>query len=437
MREGDAAFEALRAAIDELAAGEAEGLIAEARIEARAKVRSILAEAIAQALLERSSEALSEEIGAARDTKDRGPAGPGATPAERSKPVSLAEEAPTAPWVADPERAPATAAGRAPARGPTVEGAPVAEPAPDAVPDRPPPAPSPPPTDSTPAPGAPAAETPTSPDASDQALGWYVYCVVSGERLAGFADLDGVTPGRRVVEIPHLDIAVLASAVPLAEYAEERLRENLNDVGWLEETARAHEGVLELALAETTVIPMRLCTVYASERSVREMLERERPVFVDALSRLEGRTEWGVKVFVERRTLEEAAVAQSEELGALRAEVDALAEGEAYMKRRQLETLATEEADLLADACVDDVHGRLAAGASEALLNPLQRPEVSGHHGEMLLNGVYLVEDEKADGFHAIVSALHDDYAALGFTVELTGPWPPYNFVGSSIEAAR
>jgi len=45
VREGDAAFEALRAAIDELAAGEAEGLIAEARIEARAKVRSILADA--------------------------------------------------------------------------------------------------------------------------------------------------------------------------------------------------------------------------------------------------------------------------------------------------------------------------------------------------------------------------------------------------------
>lgn len=437
MREGDAAFEALRAAIDELAAGEAEGLIAEARIEARAKVRSILAEAIAQALLEHSSEALSEEAGTAGDTKGREPAGPGATPGERSEPVSLAEDAPTAtnaPEVASRERVPLTAErGRA-----APDGASVAEPAPVPAADRPPPAPSPPPS------GTPVAETPAAgtaasspPAASDQALGWYVYCVVSGERLAGFADLDGVTPGRRVVEIPHLDIAVLASAVPLAEYAEERLRENLNDVGWLEETARAHEGVLELALAETTVIPMRLCTVYASERSVREMLERERPVFVDALSRLEGKTEWGVKVFVERRTLDEAAVAQSEELGALRAEVDALAEGEAYMKRRQLETLAAEEADLLADACVDDVHGRLAAGASEALLNPLQRPEVSGHDGEMLLNGVYLVEDEMANGFHATVSALHDDYAALGFTVELTGPWPPYNFVGSSIEAAR
>ena len=55
----------------------------------------------------------------------------------------------------------------------------------------------------------------------------------------------------------------------------------------------------------------------------------------------------------------------------------------------------------------------------------------------MLLNGVYLVESEAADAFHATVAELGEDYSALGFTVELTGPWPPYNFVGSSIEAAR
>ncbi|TMK72046.1 MAG: protein gvpF, partial [Actinobacteria bacterium] len=32
---------------------------------------------------------------------------------------------------------------------------------------------------------------------------------------------------------------------------------------------------------------------------------------------------------------------------------------------------------------------------------------------------------------------LADEYRERGADVQLTGPWPPYNFVKSSIEAAR
>ena len=78
-----------------------------------------------------------------------------------------------------------------------------------------------------------------------------------------------------------------------------------------------------------------------------------------------------------------------------------------------------------------------SAHASEALLNPLQNPDVSGHVGEMLLNGVYLVEDREADEFRHAVDELADEYRERGADVQLTGPWPPYNFVKSSIEAAR
>ena len=62
---------------------------------------------------------------------------------------------------------------------------------------------------------------------------------------------------------------------------------------------------------------------------------------------------------------------------------------------------------------------------------------MSGHEGEMLLNGVYLVEDEDAEEFRRVVEELDADFRQRGATVELTGPWPPYNFVKGSIEAAR
>jgi hypothetical protein len=55
----------------------------------------------------------------------------------------------------------------------------------------------------------------------------------------------------------------------------------------------------------------------------------------------------------------------------------------------------------------------------------------------MLLNGVYLVDDRSAAAFHSAVDKLATEHEPRGVQVELTGPWPPCNFVRGSIEAAR
>jgi len=106
------------------------------------------------------------------------------------------------------------------------------------------------------------------------------------------------------------------------------------------------------------------------------------------------------------------------------------------MRRRQLEGLLREEAERLIDDCVEGAHSRLSALAVEALRNPLQRQEASGHSGQMVLNGVYLLDDGATDEFHACLASLTREYGPRGCDLQSTGPWPPYNFVKSSIEAA-
>lgn len=232
-------------------------------------------------------------------------------------------------------------------------------------------------------------------------------------------------------EIERNGLCAVASLVSLNQFGEEALKANLNDVEWLERTARAHEAVLDSLLSQTTVVPLRLCTIYRGKEQVIEILDHERPVFVDALTHLEGKTEWGVKVIAEEGALERAA--EPERSGG----DDDVAPGAAYFRERGRESRAREEADRVADRWADEVHQRVAAHAVEALLNPLQNPEVSGHVGEMLLNGVYLVDDAEEAAFRAEVEAAGDELKARGASVELTGPWPPYNFVKGSIEAAR
>lgn len=279
--------------------------------------------------------------------------------------------------------------------------------------------------------GGPA-HRPPSEQARQSPLGLYLYGIVHADvRITG--ELPGVDSDHHVFLLEGNELAAIVSSVPLEEFGEEQLRENLNEVAWLEEKARAHEGVLEALLESTTVVPTRLCTIFSDEKQVREMMSREGPALLEALERLEGKAEWGVKVFAEPGALERAALERAKE----GADEEPVSPGAAYMDRRRRESRARENAEEIADGWAQAIHERLARCAAEALLNPLQRRELSGHDGDMLLNGVYLIEEGEVDQFRELAAALGEDYRALGVAVELTGPWPAYNFVKNSIEAAR
>jgi hypothetical protein len=277
-----------------------------------------------------------------------------------------------------------------------------------------------------------SAPPPPLPPPECSALGLYLYGVVRANvRISG--DLPGVDARREVFLLEGNELAAIVSSVPLEEFGEEQLRENLNDVVWLEEKARAHEAVLEAMLESTTVVPTRLCTIFRDEKQLREMMGREGASLVEALECLDGKSEWGAKAFADPGALDRAAAERAAE----QSEGEALSPGAAYMDRRRKEARAREEAEEIADGWAQQIHEHLARGAAEALLNPLQRREVSGHEGDMLLNGVYLVENESVDRFRELAAELDADYRRRGVSVELTGPWPAYNFVKSSIESAR
>ena len=264
--------------------------------------------------------------------------------------------------------------------------------------------------------------------------GLWAYCVTHEGELAaaGVAGLDGGV----VEQVKARGLAALVSSVPLAEFGAGPLRENLNDLDWLERVARAHEAVLDRALADSTIVPLRLCTIYESEDSVREMLEREHDSLARALDTLAGRQEWGVKLLAQEERLAEEARSRSAEAAALEDELGARTGGGAYMLRRRLERHVRETVDALGAELAEQVHAQLNDWATDAVVLPAQNPELSGHEGRMLLNGAYLVETERVDGLHALVAELEERHRSLGARIQLTGPWPPYNFIPGGGTAA-
>jgi Gas vesicle synthesis protein GvpL/GvpF len=266
------------------------------------------------------------------------------------------------------------------------------------------------------------APAPRPPARSDESA-CYVYGVVSSDaELNG--SLPGVDPAWPVTILREDALAAVTSQVPLKEFDEARLREHLADMAWVEATARAHEGVLDRVCEQLTVIPMRMCTVYRTEGGVREMLRREADALKDALEHLRGKAEWGVKGFVSLDGEEHDAEADT---GA--------SSGAAYMERKRTQRERRQRSLEMAEDAVAVTHERLSAAASDAQMIPLQRREATGHAGEMILNGVYLVADEALEHFHDEVQALQAEFESYEIELVCTGPWPAYNFVPGTIGA--
>ncbi|WP_051579873.1 GvpL/GvpF family gas vesicle protein [Pseudonocardia acaciae] len=130
------------------------------------------------------------------------------------------------------------------------------------------------------------------------AFATYLYAVgdatlaesVAADALTG---VDGA-PVRTVVEA---GLAAVVSGVPSDRFSERSLRHAMEDLGWLEGTARAHHRVVDAVAEAHTVAPARLVTIYHDDGRLRAVLAEKAPGLAAVLDRLRGHSEWGVKAF--------------------------------------------------------------------------------------------------------------------------------------------
>jgi hypothetical protein len=257
---------------------------------------------------------------------------------------------------------------------------------------------------------------------------YYVYGVVAlGDTEAARAiercDAAGVggTDALELVECGPL--AAVVGAVTLEEFNEAALTANLNDRVWLERNARAHEDVLQAVAAVRDVVPFRFGTICRGRGEVRDLLDARRDELQADLERVRGCVELGVKIWLDRDRLDAALAPPSQ--GATSES------GRGYLEARRAGRQRAEEADRVCDAVTRDVYELLLQSSVEGVANRPQPRELTGRSEEMLLNAAFLVPAGE-ERLAAEVERANRELASRGITLELTGPWPPHNFVGGS-----
>lgn len=245
----------------------------------------------------------------------------------------------------------------------------------------------------------------------------YVYAICRPFGTPLQAQLTGVA-GDPPRTLTHHGLVAVVSHVPERDFAEEPLHAHLEDLDWLAETARAHQGVIDALTTVTTPLPLRLGTVFHDDSGVRTMMEAREESFRQTLERLEGRVEWGVKVYAESEPQESPRPAQKP------------ASGRDYLRQRRMQTRSHEETWQKAESFSTRLHEELSAFAEDARLHPTQNPALSKATGRNVLNAAYLVPRAHSEEFVELVDRTKDELP--GMRVELTGPWAAYSFAGEA-----
>lgn len=241
----------------------------------------------------------------------------------------------------------------------------------------------------------------------------YVYAVTRGLEESAVDEVTGLRGGD-VELVPHGGLQAVVSDVPLPEFSEEGLLENLERLPWLEEVARTHDDVVREVTMRAPTAPLRLATIFHDDDAVRRRVEEWRDALVEVLDRIDGRAEWSVKV------LAPPVVASTGE------DEGPPASGAEFLRRRKAQAGQATARQEASARVAESVHHQLASLADAARSLPPQDPQLTGHVGQMVLNGAYLVADSASDRFMECVEALRAQHGDV--TLEVGGPWPPYSF---------
>jgi hypothetical protein len=211
---------------------------------------------------------------------------------------------------------------------------------------------------------------------------------------------------------------VVADA-PLGRYDGPAIEGRLRDLAWVSRCALGHEAVVEHVSRRGTVVPMKLFTLFHGDERALAHVQRGRRRLERILGRVAGRQEWGLRLLLDEARARRRATAPA---AARRAGA-----GTRFLLGTEAQHGAVRR---LAARGRREAARSFRALAREADVARRRDAASDPPGSRLLLDAAFLVRREAASRFRAAVREVRRRLGGEGYTVVLTGPWPPYNFVG-------
>ncbi len=251
---------------------------------------------------------------------------------------------------------------------------------------------------------------------------WYVYGVLpEAVATAALAALPqpapAILPDTEVTVIAACGLAAWVSAVPRGPFVADHPASCAADPDWIAARAAAHHQVVMQAATLGQCVPLGFGTLFSSPGAVRAWLTASSGGLRLALAELGGKREWTVRLSCDEAARSNWLRANDPDLLALAEAAASAGPGAAFLMRRRLEKAETPVRAAQAKSVL--------AGLSDDFraLNWLVRDEPTAG-----AQAGWAILAPEADDVAGRVAASAAVLAGSGFSLRVTGPWPPYAF---------
>ncbi len=252
----------------------------------------------------------------------------------------------------------------------------------------------------------------------------YIYGIQSGHNLTipeGIQELS-IEPAYSVETLTYEHLHAFLSRVPSLVYGEAALAAMHHDEDTVAARRRSHEEMVAVLSELEGFHPLPPLTVFDDEDSLFKMLADVHRI--DALERVQGRSEWTIALHRNRETLHQRVVENSDAVQSLMAEIRSTPKGGASSIKKKMVVAIQEEMAMVTDQSISAVHDRLLDLSDDATLDELEVP-VDKERGDVIFAATYLVEDVASDRFQEALEGLRSEFGGLGFELITSGPRTP------------
>ncbi|HEX3183526.1 MAG TPA: GvpL/GvpF family gas vesicle protein [Pyrinomonadaceae bacterium] len=261
-------------------------------------------------------------------------------------------------------------------------------------------------------------------------LAFYVYCIAERATAAELSPESlpaAIEDDSKLEWIVTEELAALSSNVPLSSYSEERLAEHLSDASWTAARAMRHETIAEYVAKRAGIVPLRFGTIFLERDGIERMLSEKGRELREILERLRGREEWGVNVFCDQSVLMSGITSVSPVLRELTERAAQASPGQSYLMQKKIDTLKVDEARAALNRIIEEIEKSLTDQSDAAKRLRVLKVEAT-EHGELKAKFAFLIEKSAFENFRDAAERLAQEHQTAGVRLELTGPWPAYNF---------
>ena len=232
----------------------------------------------------------------------------------------------------------------------------------------------------------------------------YAVCIGLNDKKIDFGK--GVEESK-VYALPFEDICVIVHNCSAKAY---ETKDNSKAKQWIIQ----HDNIISKALEELgSIVPFRFDTIFKEEAQLIEFLKLNKEKFKERLKQLEGKREFGIKIFYKESLRERIVKEKTKQLDAIKKED----KGKSYFLRKRVEKEIFNELQDKLKKHFQEFYKKISIFGEIIAENIKEK--------NMLANFSCLVPTNKTE---ELGKSLGEINKLEDFSVRFTGPWPPYSF---------